>query len=179
MKKILILLFSLVFFTSTHVHATVTSPLDRLDKIADEALQMTKIGRFEAAKKFLEQFQDQFIEETSYGSILTMDELKIVMMSYNDAIRAINKVSSESREKIDKVTTFRLVIDAINSHYQPMWTELQEPIMGAFSQIKEAAKEKDRMAYEAALTMFFRKIFINSTKFKSGFVFRKIRKVRF
>lgn len=57
MKKILILLFSLVLLTSTHVHAAETSPLDRLDKIADEALQMTKIGRFEAAKNFLNNFK--------------------------------------------------------------------------------------------------------------------------
>ncbi|GIN38170.1 sporulation protein YpjB [Heyndrickxia oleronia] len=177
MKKILILLFSLVFLTSTHIRAAETSPLDRLDKIADEALQMTKIGRFEAAKKFLEQFQDQFIEETSYGSILTMDELKIVMMSYNDAIRAINKVSLEPREKMDKVTTFRLVIDAINSHYQPMWTELQEPIMGAFSQIKEAAKEKDRMAYEAALTMFLEKYSLIQPSLKVDLSLEKLEKL--
>ena len=49
--------------------------------------------------------------------------------------------------------------------------------MGAFSQIKEAAKEKDRMAYDVALTMFLEKYSLIQPSLKVDLSLEKLEKL--
>ncbi|MGE8204316.1 sporulation protein YpjB [Heyndrickxia sp. NPDC080065] len=153
-KKIFILLCSLVFLSNIHVSAKSPTTIENLDKLADTALQLTKLGRFVDAEKILEQFQEEFSEAATDTLIFSMDEIKILLTAQNEAKRALSEINKLPEEKINKVTKLRLAVDAMHSHYQPLWTELQEPIMSAFSQIKEAVKAKDLDVYQMKLNSF-------------------------
>ncbi|GIN85679.1 sporulation protein YpjB [Heyndrickxia sporothermodurans] len=149
---ILLILFFGLFLNHTFVNAA--SPMEKLDKLADEALQLTTLGHDENAKNSLDLFINDFTEMTSNSQFFSMDDIKILLVSHKEAKKAIESSTISTEEKIDKVLSFRLVVDAMNSHYQPLWTELQNPIMTAFSQLKEAVKENDADSYQVILNRF-------------------------
>ncbi|QED48419.1 sporulation protein YpjB [Cytobacillus dafuensis] len=136
------------------VNADETSPVDKLDQLSNEALQMVKLHRYEDAKKLLDYFSEQFVTVSDKGRSFTVDELRIVSISYDEAVQATANATMNHEEKINRVTKFRLVMDAITSPYQPLWTEMESPIMNAFSQVKEAAYAGEKEQFHANLNSF-------------------------
>ncbi|MHC0036130.1 sporulation protein YpjB [Pseudoneobacillus sp. C159] len=142
----------LLFPLSTH--AEEVSPLSELDRISDDALKMVKLNRFDDAKKLLEYFSKQFGVLNRHGQSFSMDELRIVTISHNDALEAVTSPSLEQPERINRMTKFRLVIDAVASTHQPLWTEMEEPIMTAFHQVQEAANSGDAIGFHEKFNTF-------------------------
>ena len=66
-----------------------------------------------------------------------MDELRIVTVSHDEAMEAAVSSNMEYDERVKKLTKFRLVVDAIATSHQPLWTEMKEPIMTAFNKRKK------------------------------------------
>jgi sporulation protein YpjB len=134
--------------------ADKTSHIDKLDKLSDEALQMVKLHRYEDAKKLLEYFSEQFVAVNGKERPFTMDELRIVTVSHNDAVQATVNASMSHDERLNNVTKFRLVMDAISSNYQPLWTEMEKPIMTVFGDVKEAAYSGNNENFHSNLNSF-------------------------
>ncbi|KKK37609.1 sporulation protein [Mesobacillus campisalis] len=128
--------------------------VEKLDNISDEALQMVRIHRYAEAKKLLDQFEGEFLSEAGGRFVFSMDELRILTNAYDEAIEAAASPKMEHKERIDKVTKFRLVIDAMLSNHQPLWTELEEPIMTVFNGMKQAAEKGDQEDFQANLDSF-------------------------
>lgn len=157
MKAKLISIFLVIFMIIPfYVSADVeeSSPLTELDQISDDALQMAKLNKFEDAKKLLEYFSKQFLTITGKGQPFTMDELRIVTISHNDALEAVTSASMDQPERINRLTQFRLVMDAISSKNQPLWAEMKGPIMTTFSQVKEAATNGDNIGFHETFNSF-------------------------
>ena len=70
-----------------------------------------------------------------------MDELRIITVAHNEALMTI-KIEVRDSEKINSVTKFRLVMDAVKSTHQPLWTEMEDQMMNTFRQTKDAANIK-------------------------------------
>lgn len=134
--------------------AKVTLPVDRLDQLSDEALQMVKLHRYDDAKKLLEYFSEQFTSVTGKERAFTADELRIVTVSHDEAVQAAANATMNHEEKINRVTKFRLVMDAITSPYQPLWTEMEFPIMTVFGEVKEAVYAGDTQQFNSNLNSF-------------------------
>ncbi|WP_075982115.1 sporulation protein YpjB [Bacillus massilinigeriensis] len=133
--------------------AETTSPIEKLDRISDESLQMVKSERYEDAQKLLQYFSNQF--ETIKGEhSLTMDELRMVTFFYDEALEATTGVDMMKEERIKKVTKFRLIMDALNSEYQPMWAEMEDSIMQTVGEVRKAAKKKDIETFHSELNSF-------------------------
>ncbi|HZG72184.1 MAG TPA: sporulation protein YpjB, partial [Chondromyces sp.] len=72
----------LIFMFTTHVQAEeASSPLLKLDAIADQALQLTKLNRPEEAKQLLEYFSKEFSSTALQDKRLSMDEIRILTLS--------------------------------------------------------------------------------------------------
>lgn len=140
--------------TPISVSAEQQSPMEKLDDISDEALQMVKFQRYEDAKKLLDYFSDQFSSITGKEKPLTMDEVRIVHTSHDEAMEAAVSPSMKYEERINKLTKFRLVIDAIATSHQPLWTEMEEQIMTAFHQAKDAAIKGDAAHFHTNFNSF-------------------------
>ncbi|MGM0828124.1 MAG: sporulation protein YpjB [Bacillota bacterium] len=133
-----------------------TSPMNELDEVADQALQMTKAGRYEEAKHLLVYFSDEFASLSAQRSF-SMDELRILTISHNLAVESINQTSADMEQKVNAVTKFRLVMDALSSQYQPLWVEMEDPIMEAFNGVKSAAENGNADEYHTTLNVFLSK----------------------
>lgn len=149
--SIFLVIFMIIPF---YVSAEKSSPLSELDQISDDALQMVKLNKYEDAKKLLEYFSKQFLSITGNGQPFSMDELRIVTISHNDALEAVTSASMNQPERINRLTQFRLVMDAVSSTHQPLWAEMKGPIMSSFNQVKEAANNGDNISFHETLNSF-------------------------
>jgi sporulation protein YpjB len=158
MRSVLWLLMSIICFLFVQVtvmNAEETTPaFDQLNKLSDEALQLTKSQRYEDAKKILETFSDKFSAVTGLNESFTMDELRIVTVAHNEAVEAMTNSNMEPNERISSVTKFRLVIDAVSSTKQPLWTEMESPIMEVINEAKNAALNGDTVTFHNNLNSF-------------------------
>ncbi|WP_260871553.1 sporulation protein YpjB [Bacillus sp. X1(2014)] len=141
--KWLFLFAIIMMLTPTTIYAEQQSPMEKLDDISDEALQMVKFHRYEDAKRLLDYFSDQFTSIAGSDPPLTMDEVRIINTSHDEAMEAAVSSNMKYEERINKLVKFRLVIDAIATSHQPLWVEMEDQIMTAFHQAKDAAKKGD------------------------------------
>lgn len=138
----------------TIVSAEQSTPMEKLDDISDEALQMVKFHRYEDAKRLLDYFSDQFTSNPGKDKPLSMDELRIVMTSHDEAVEAAVSSNMKYEERMNKLTKFRLVIDAIATNHQPLWIEMEDQIMSAFHQAKESAIKGDTAHFHSNFNHF-------------------------
>ena len=135
-------------------HVEPNSTIENLDHISNDALQMVKLQRYDDAKKILEYFSDQFSSVTVKEQSFSMDELRIVSVAHNEALEATTNVEMQHDERMNRVTKFRLVIDAISSSHQPLWTEMEGPMMTVYQSVKEAAYEGNNTNFHSNLNSF-------------------------
>lgn len=152
--KWLLIVAIVMMLTPITVNAKQQSPMEKLDDISDEALQMVKFHRYEDAKKLLDYFSDQFISITGNEKPLTMDEVRIVHTSHDEAMEAAVSPNMKYEERINKLTKFRLVIDAIATSHQPLWTEMEDQIMTAFHQARDAALNGETAQFHSNFNTF-------------------------
>jgi sporulation protein YpjB len=155
--KIAILMLVMFLLSPAFVyaeHVENNEAIEKLDHISDEALRMVKLQRYDDAKKILEYFSDQFSTVTVKEQSFSMDELRIVSVAHNEALEATKNVELQHDERMNRVTKFRLVIDAITSSHQPLWTEMEEPMMTVFKSVKEAAYQGNNTNFHSNLNSF-------------------------
>lgn len=137
--NVLILLIAFFLMFNLSAYAEPTSTNASFDNITDEALQMVKLYRYDDAEKLLMYFSDQYLSSVEKDKLFSKDQLRILSIAYQDALEATKNKNIPHDEIMNRVTTFRLVLDAISTGQQPLWTEMEEPIMTVFKNAKEAA----------------------------------------
>ena len=153
LKKILLTVMIWLIFPHNLVYGQASSSIDQLDALSDKALEMTKLKRYEDSEKMLSYFSDLFLKITADEAIFDMDELRIITVAHNEALGALQSDSVNDSEKINAVTKFRLVVDAVKSTHQPLWTNMESPIMDTFSQTKEAALHQNSEKFQKELSI--------------------------
>ncbi len=152
--KWLILFLALLIFPTMSVNAAPTSTIIKLDHISDEALQMVKLHRYDDAEKLLKYFSDQFLSETEKERIFSMDEIRIITVAHRDALESTKSAEIPHSEKMNRVTKFRLVVDAISSGHQPLWTEMEGPIMTSFQNVRQAVNNGNNVNFQSNFNSF-------------------------
>ncbi|MBM6619843.1 sporulation protein YpjB [Bacillus suaedaesalsae] len=145
-------LFGYSDHTSQH-----TDNWKKLDSISDQALQLVKHQKYEEAKKLLSYFSDKFSNEIIQEKSFSMDEIRLITTTYEDAKLALTSTSASHEERVQAVTKFRLVVDAVNSEYQPLWAEMEYSVMTTFQSMKESVKIQDNEAFQIRLNQFITK----------------------
>lgn len=154
-EKLLTLIIAVFLLLPLNVNAEPTSTIVKLNHISDEALQLVKFHRYQDANKLLEYFSTHFLAETSVEEqVFTMNELRIITVAHSDAIEATANTEIQHEEIINRVTKFRLVVDAISSSSQPLWTEMEGPIMTVFQNAKEAVHSGNNVDFHANFNSF-------------------------
>lgn len=156
MKVKWILLISVIILLLAPLNAAATqpSPLEKLDEISDEALQMVKSQRYEDAKTILNYFSNQFFYVTGKDRPLSIDELRIITVSHDEAMEAAASPDMNYQDRMNKVTKFRLAVDALATRHQPLWIEMKKQIMPAFNKAKIAAFNNDSIAFHNSFNRF-------------------------
>lgn len=145
---------AVLFLAPAMVLADQPTSIENLDNISDEALQMVKYQRYDDAKKLLDYFTDQFPKLSSRERPLTLDQLRIVNVSRNEAVEATVSPTMKYEERLNRVTKFRLVIDALASTKRPLWTGMEDQIMTAFNHVKEDAAKNNAAQFNSHFNSF-------------------------
>ncbi|PLR80471.1 sporulation protein YpjB [Bacillus canaveralius] len=153
-KFVILFLAVLLLAPISTVYSEQPSPLDKLDLLSDQALQMIKLQRYDDAGKLLEYFSEEFLAFTTSERIFSMDELRIITVAHDEAVEAAGNGQLNPEERLNRVTKFRLVVDAVTSTHQPLWTEMEDPIMTVFHDVKEAAGNGDNEKFHLTLNSF-------------------------
>ncbi|MBB5323385.1 sporulation protein YpjB [Anoxybacillus tepidamans] len=155
MRQIAVLLIIIIVYVfPSAVYATYHDGWQRLDKISDEALQLAKNKRFEEAKEVLDYFANEFFKLNARERLQSMDELRAITVTHEKALKTITASTLPAEERIDQVAQFRLVIDAVHSNYQPLWTEMEQSVMEAFHQVEKTVKQGNSRQFQIALAKF-------------------------
>lgn len=152
-KKIVFIVMVWMMVPHASVFGQTSSSLTQLDALSDKALEMTKMKRYEDSENMLTYFSELFLQMTAEEPIFDMDELRIITVAHNGALAAIQDDSMTSTEKMHAVTKFRLVMDAVKSTHQPMWTNLANPMLETFSQTEEAVRRQNIEQFQKELSV--------------------------
>jgi sporulation protein YpjB len=157
--KLKIVLFMIIFIILFPyvTHAGKNDEWKKLDQISDEALQLAKNERFEEAKQVLTHFSEEFLRLNARDRLKSMDELRVITVTHESALKTVAASTLPAEERVDQVTRFRLVIDAIRSDHQPLWSELENSIMETFYQLKKAIEKREKKAFQMSLQQFLHK----------------------
>jgi sporulation protein YpjB len=156
MKRIwlLALIVLVCLFPSLNDAAEQDGGWKKLDHISDQALRLAKDGQFEEAKEVLLYFSEQFFATNARDRLKSADELRAVTVTHENALKTIAASSLPAEEKIDKLTQFRLVVDAIHSNHQPLWSEMESTVMETFDQLEKAVDQEKDESFAASLRNF-------------------------
>lgn len=152
--KWLILFIALIILPAWSAFEKPTSTIIKIDHISDEALQMVKLQRYDDAKKLLQYFSEQFLASRENETELSVNDLRIISAAHSEALEAMTRPEIPHNEKMNRVTKFRLVIDAVTSGHQPLWTEMEDPIMTVFQNVRKAADSGDNVNFHSNLNSF-------------------------
>jgi len=157
MNLIRIITIIMVLLYPSTILAEINDEWKKLDKISNEALQLAKNERFEEAKQILTQFSEEFLKLNAREKLKSMDELQVITLTHESAMKTLTTTALPAEERVDSVTKFRLVIDAVHSNYQPMWSEMEEVIMETFYRMREAVEVEDEKTFRVSLEQFLDK----------------------
>ena len=143
----------LFLWTFSGQAANLTTPLESLSKLSEKALQLTRAGHYNRAEAIMEQFSNQF-EQLSSHMVFTMDQVQVISIAEQEAREALNNSELSSDEKVVSMIKFRLVLDALVSDHQPLWTQMEDTILGIYNEAVGAAQAKDIQKFHKMYNSF-------------------------
>ncbi|MBA2870196.1 sporulation protein YpjB [Anoxybacillus calidus] len=153
-KKIFIFIMIFMMLFPYVASSQTTDEWKKLDQISDEALQLAKNKRFEEAKQVLAHFSEEFFKLNARERLKSMDELRVITVTHESALKTVTASTLPAEERVERVTRFRLVIDAVRSDHQPLWSEMEHSIMDAFYRMKKAVENGNMQAFQSSFQQF-------------------------
>ncbi|MDQ0205938.1 sporulation protein YpjB [Alkalicoccobacillus murimartini] len=111
-----------------------------VNQTADLVLQLTKQGDFAEANQLLESITYTWEEQsTNMQPFFTTEAEQSVLLTLHQAKLALQSSDMEESERIDRVTSFRLTLDAVTNDSQPLWLFSETSLLKAADELGEAA----------------------------------------
>ncbi|WP_070121123.1 sporulation protein YpjB [Bacillus marinisedimentorum] len=127
---------------------------EQLNKLADQALMLAKQERYGEAKRILVHFSARFMDDPSASGHFDMHDLKVAVTVHQQAVDAMTKVQLPHEQRVQAMTQFRFVVDALFSEHQPLWLTMKGVILGDLQELKASAARKDHHEYQQRLNRF-------------------------
>lgn len=177
MKRIKCLfLICCLFIIPVHSQAEdADARLLRLDQIAGQALEFTKAGLYEDAEAQLQAVQLELIQLQFKDSELSMADWTVLSAVLEEALHVINSPEGKETEVLENVTTFRLVADAVVSRYQPLWIEMEQPVMASLQSLKKSSATADSSGFHESLNRFLANYYMIQPSLKVDVSAKRVR----
>ena len=88
------------------------------------------------------------------GNDIQTSELKILTQIYKEAVAALESDRTTDEEKVRSVMKLRLVVDAIDSEYQPLWISMEENVLASVDKAHKAAVERYGVEFHQEFDQF-------------------------
>lgn len=150
-KRWTALLSLMILLMMFNIDAEASSDMDELNELADQALQLVKVKRYEETSVKLDSFSKGLLRMTASSGPFSVDELRVLTSAYNGASESLVNKSGGYEQKVNAVTKLRLVTDAVMSQHEPLWTEMEDRMMTTFKETRKAVNEQNSGAFHEKL----------------------------
>lgn len=155
-KAAFIIVIMLVFLYTNIVQANQNdvSSLQKLERLADYVLELSKAKRYEEAGRALSNFEDELLLKMESRLLIDIDEWRIFQMVVEEARHALSNEESTDDEISAAMAKFRLTFDAIITVHEPLWVQMDKQVLEAFHSVKLAASGNDPLRFRNQFQAF-------------------------
>lgn len=143
-----ILVFLLIFPTGIKAHSHEPLEPFALNFIMDDALQLVKTERYVEAHNLLDIFSDEFTKLMVTNQQIPSDEVRIISVVHQQSMASLSDTLLPHEEKVRAIIRLRMAVDAMTSEHQPMWVEMEDPLIMTFQQLRDSVDTRDSDTYE-------------------------------
>lgn len=148
------LIFSALFYINDgRVSGDTNDRWYELNRQSDTILKYVKQEHYEEASKILEGFSEEFLEMLNEEN-LTMKELQMITMSYDDALEAVRSTTLPHAKRVQLVYELRLLMDAYMEHEGPLWKEMKDPLLLSLEELHISSEAADPKQIDLKLRSF-------------------------
>lgn len=152
LKKVVLFLNVFLFTAIVPIDALTSSNMEKLNKEVEIALRLVELKYYEESLNRLEEFTGFSLAATTLKEHnLTVDELQAVSKVYEEAMETLKMETRTHDEKVQSVMKLRLVVDAVQTEHQPLWTEMESQIMLAIDEALVSILEQERSSFHLSI----------------------------
>lgn len=124
-----------------------------LNELSDTVFQLTRQDRYEEAVRVLTFFEKQFQELEDKGAV-PPDQARQIDVNHRLAIEALSNEEISSSDKARAATQFRLLLDSVNSEYEPLWLVFEEPVIQSVEKMKSEIERGENSSFRKTWNEF-------------------------
>ncbi len=127
-----------------------------LNRTSDTILQYVKEKRYDEAKQLMDYFSKQFLNIRSADYHLSMNDLRVIVSTYETADGATTSMSMSHEDRVRAVSSFRLLVDVYDSSERYLWKGTKESVSAPLMEMAEAYEKKDWGAFQRLFNSFLK-----------------------
>ncbi|MEC0714182.1 sporulation protein YpjB [Bacillus haynesii] len=148
-RKVILCMMLALVFPAAGLKAKESSALQELTELSDTVFQLTRQSQYEEAVQILQYFEKRLkaAEKDGTEEMMTGSEIRQVSLAYHDTLKRLESEEVAQQEKFKAAAQFRMLMDAIESDHDPLWSSLKKPIMDSFSALKAGVQKEDNLTF--------------------------------
>ncbi|WLD91809.1 sporulation protein YpjB [Alkalihalobacillus sp. AL-G] len=157
MRAVMILLIIVLFVqfpSMAWADQAESNPWKKLSDLSYKALQLTKAEKYKEAKDMLTYFEDEYLGLQGDEQKLTMHNLRVFSTSFDESLKLLTSASASHEERVDAITEFHLLVDAVYSQHQPLWKTTRNQIMVPLEHMRKAAVNHEIQSFYVYFNQF-------------------------
>ncbi|MGN8233588.1 sporulation protein YpjB [Priestia flexa] len=147
-KKISVIAMLIFLLLTTSVNAATQQSWDKLNELADETLDLAQQEKYDEARDLMKQFSHEVSSVNIHDLDLSTKEYQVLVVTAQNVERALD---DENSDPVNTALQFRLLVDALSSEYQPLWTEMEKEVITTFQDMKMSISKGEDGQYQEEL----------------------------
>jgi sporulation protein YpjB len=137
-------------FASNHI--TEVKDWSEINELTSEIWELGKIERYSEAADVLK-FTSESITHIEEVLSLRPDQQRLVEYTFSDALESLENPDWSKEKKLNKLTEVRLLVDALQTNYEPLWKKTGLMMLEPFITMKKGIGEKDSVVFHQAANL--------------------------
>jgi sporulation protein YpjB len=127
-----------------------------INVLTNEIWELGKTERYEEAAFVLKYATDSIIRIEDI-TLLRPDQKRMVEYTLSDALRSLQNPVRTKEIKLNKLTEVRLMVDALQTDYEPLWKKTGLMMLEPFIDMKRGINDKDEVAFHEAANLLLQR----------------------
>jgi sporulation protein YpjB len=150
-----LLIFCIVSLATMPVYAsnhTSIKDWSEINELTSEIWELGKIERYNEAADVLE-FTSENITHIEDVLSLRPDQKRLVEYTFSDAITSLQNPEWSKEKKLNKLTEVRLLVDALQTNYEPLWKKTGLMMLEPFITMEKEIGDQNSTAFHQAANL--------------------------
>jgi sporulation protein YpjB len=137
-------------------HSTETNGWTQINILTTEIWELGKTERYNEAAAVLKYASTSIVQNEEITS-LRPDQQRVVEYTLSDALSFLQNPERTKESKLNKLTEVRLLVDALQTDYEPLWKKTGLMMLEPFIDMKKGIEEKDSTAFHQAANLLLQR----------------------